>query len=100
MNGDERQLSYGQRLVAKLLESGCPEQYVEVAREFMKAEYEEKKKYIEQNQGILSFGKYKGKNVREVYKLDPTYCQWLLDKSSKFLRDDIKAILNELLTVK
>ena len=94
---EEKKLSYGERLIAELQTAGCPTNYIDVVQKFMKSEHDKKVQFAEANRGVLTFGKYKDKDVREVYKLDPAYCQWLNDKSSKFLRADIKEVLAELL---
>ena len=97
---EEKKLSYSERLILELKTAGCPTNYIDVVHKFMSEEREKKELYATENRGVLSFGKYKDKDVRAVYKLDPAYCQWLHDKSSKFLRSDIKEVLAELLVSK
>jgi hypothetical protein len=94
---EEKSLNYCERLILELQTAGCPTIYTNLVQKFMKDEHDKKELYAAENRGVLTFGKYKNKDVKEVYKLDPTYCQWLNDKSSKFLRADIKEVLAELL---
>lgn len=42
---------------------------------------------------VMKFGKYKGKTIREIYKQDPKYIFWLLDKDYYF-RVDVDKLLN------
>ncbi|MBO4994972.1 MAG: hypothetical protein J6C78_03285 [Muribaculaceae bacterium] len=42
---------------------------------------------------VMKFGKYKGKTIREIYKQDPKYIFWLLDKDYYF-RVDFDKLLN------
>lgn len=93
----ENKSSYSDRLIEALKAQQCPEQYIEVVKTFVVAERKVKDQYMEANRGIISFGKYKGKNVNDVFKLDKSYCQWMMNKQSSFLRADLKEILTELL---
>jgi hypothetical protein len=94
---EEKSLSYCERLILELQTAGCPTNYTDIVQKFMKDEHDKKELYALANRGVLTFGKYKNKDVREVYKLDPAYCKWLNDKSSKFLRADIKEVLVEIM---
>jgi hypothetical protein len=88
--------SYSERLINHLNDAKCPEIYIKAVEQFLDNEREKKNKFAAENAGVLTFGKYATRNVRDVFKLDPNYCKWLKDKSSKFLRQDIKNILDEL----
>ncbi|GMF35780.1 unnamed protein product [Phytophthora lilii] len=41
----------------------------------------------------LTFGKYKGKLIEEVYASDPGYCRWVFNQPSLNISDDIKTFL-------
>ena len=46
---------------------------------------------------ILDFGKYKGKSLEEVIKLDPKYIEWCLEKIEDFyLSAGAKKFLNKI----
>ena len=94
------EMSYSDRLVQSLKVVDCPSIYIDVLQKFIADEREKKLKFAAVNRGVLTFGKYRDKDVREVYKLDPSYCKWLHEKSAKFLRNDIKEELEVLLKVK
>lgn len=42
---------------------------------------------------VIEFGKYKGKTIGEIYKLDPKYIFWLIDRD-RYFKVDFKALLN------
>lgn len=94
---NNNEMSYSDRLVNALGAASCPTVYIEVVKKFLDDERTIKAEYASQNRGVLTFGKYKDKDVREVFKLDPSYCLWLHTKSQKFLRQDVKDILTELI---
>ena len=48
-----------------------------------------------ENAGKLTFGRYKGKLLVDVAKLDETYVKWL-KKSTQYLNSDLKEILKTL----
>jgi hypothetical protein len=93
----ETQISFGERLILELKKNDCSEKAINTVRAFEKKDWQDKAKFRAKNSGVLSFGKYKGKNIRDVYKLDPGYCAWMHEKSQKFLSQDIKDVLIELL---
>jgi hypothetical protein len=92
-----KEMSYSDRLVNALGAASCPIVYIDVVRKFIEEERVKKTQFAADNHGVLTFGKYKDKDVREVYKLDPSYCQWLHNKSQKFLRQDVKDLLTQLM---
>ncbi|RAW22958.1 hypothetical protein PC110_g20608 [Phytophthora cactorum] len=42
----------------------------------------------------LTFGKYKGKTIEEVYASDPGYCRWVFNQPSLNNGDEIKIFLH------
>ncbi|MBF0266688.1 MAG: hypothetical protein HQL46_15605 [Gammaproteobacteria bacterium] len=42
----------------------------------------------------FKFGKYKGKNIKDVYQQEPGYINWLIEKAT--IDDDLKYTLNQL----
>jgi len=57
-------------------------------------EYEKGKKADEETKDVLSWGKYKGKKVGDVFKLDPSYITWL-SKNNNYLRPSQKEAVVE-----
>ena len=55
---------------------------------------EQKKEMI----GIMNFGKYKGKKIKDIIELDKPYVM-CLQKNQKYLNDKNKQTANDLLTV-
>ena len=49
--------------------------------------------------GEMTFGKYRGKQLADIYKLDPSYCMWLA-KNNKYLSQENQSILTKLITAK
>ena len=93
----KKEMTYSERLIFELQTAGCPTSCIDVVQKFMLEERQKKEQFAAANHGVLTFGKYKGKHIEGVFKLDPSYCQWLHDKSAKFLRADIKDMLAVLL---
>tara|TARA_R110000823_G_scaffold99531_2_gene214812 strand:+ start:2853 stop:3191 length:339 start_codon:yes stop_codon:yes gene_type:complete len=44
---------------------------------------------------IIQFGKYKSKNIVDIFDLNPNYCQWLLKQPLLNKYPDIKEYLEE-----
>jgi hypothetical protein len=56
---------------------------------------DDSKKKRNENPGQMSFGKFKGKMLVDVAKIDPGYIEWL-KKNNQYLRSDLKEILKGL----
>lgn len=41
---------------------------------------------------IITFGKYKSRNIKDIIIENPSYCQWLLERPSYLNEDQIKLI--------
>lgn len=41
---------------------------------------------------ILTFGKYKSQNIKDIIRDQPAYCKWLLNRSGYLNEDQIKLI--------
>jgi len=96
MSDEKKPLSYTQQLKAFLESKKCPQAYLDLISEFS-LEYGEKKKQEEEaTKGLMNFGKYKGKKIIDIYKLDKTYIKWL-GKNDKYLNCVNKEIVEELL---
>ena len=90
--------SYTEQLKTFLESKKCPQKYLDLIGDFS-LEYGEKKKQEEEaTRGIMNFGKYKGKKLEDIYKLDKTYVKWL-GKNDKFLNSVNKQIVEDLLKV-
>lgn len=51
--------------------------------------------YINKNDMVFTFGKYKGKKVSDIAQKNPNYIKWLLDNGN--LRPDLKEAINVIL---
>jgi len=88
--------SYTEQLKSFLEGKKCPQTYLDLISEFSLDYGEKKKQEQEESKGIMNFGKYKGKKLQDIYKLDKTYIMWL-QKNNKYLNKVNKEILEELL---
>ena len=88
--------SYTEQLKTFLEGKKCPSKYLELISEFSLDYMEKKKQDQEETKGIMNFGKFKGKRIEEIYKLDKTYVKWL-GKNNQFLNQSNKEIVEELL---
>ena len=95
-NQQEKKPSYTQQLKQHLEDNKVPKKYIDMIALFAldystKMEAEKKA-----NEGIINFGKYRGKRFEDIYILDPVYIKWL-QKNNKYLSDPNKSIVEELL---
>ena len=56
----------------------------------------EREKEKEATKGIVTFGKFRGKQLKQIYEIEPTYIKWL-KKNSQFLSEQNREIVDELL---
>ena len=88
--------SYTQQLKDHLTEQKVPKKYIDMISTFA-LEYSTKMEQEKKaNEGILNFGKYKGKHIKDVVTLDMPYVQWL-QKNNKYLSPANKQIVEDLL---
>lgn len=95
-NQETRPKSYTQRLIDVLQENKCPTKYIELIKKFASDESEKREEQTQATKGVMTFGKFKGKKIEDVYKLDPQYVQWL-KKNETYLSSANKVIVDELL---
>ena len=88
--------SYTDQLKTFLEGKKCPQSYLDLISEFSLEYGEKRKQEQEASKGIMNFGKYKGKKLEDIYKLDKTYIMWL-GKNNKYLNASNKQIVEELL---
>ena len=88
--------SYTEQLKNFLEGKKCPSKYLELISDFSLDYMEKKQKEQEETKGIMNFGKYKGKKLEEIYKLDKNYIKWL-GKNNQFLNQSNKEIVEGLL---
>ena len=88
--------SYTDQLKTFLESKKCPQSYLDLISEFSLEYGEKRKKEQEATKGIMNFGKYKGKKLEEIYKLDKTYIKWL-QKNNKYMNATNKQIVDDLL---
>jgi hypothetical protein len=50
----------------------------------------------EKQKGLFTWGKFKGKKIDAVFKIDQKYCEWAL--KSSYLREDQKEYINMLIS--
>ena len=48
------------------------------------------------SRGLMTFGKYAGKQLHDIHKLDAKYIHWL-DRNRKYLNSENREIVDELL---
>lgn len=89
--------SYTQRLKEFLETNKVSKKTLDLISTFAKEESEKLESKREATKGIMSFGKYKSKPIKQVYEIDPQYITWL-QKNNKYLSDANKAIVEELLS--
>ena len=89
--------SYTQRLMEHLEENKVSKKTLSLIKEFSSAESLKIQEQRESNKGIMNFGKYKGKRLEEVFKLDKQYVEWL-NKNNQYFNSDNKEIVAQLLS--
>ena len=92
----EKSPSYTQQLKNHLTEQKCPKKYIDMISTFAleySTKMEAEKKTTE---GIITFGKYKGKRFEDVFTLDKPYINWMM-KNNKYLSSTNKQIVEDLL---
>lgn len=88
--------SYTEQLKNFLEGKKCPQKYLELISEFSLDYGEKKKQEQKETKGIMTFGKFKGKRIEDIYKLDKNYVKWL-GKNDKYLSTANKEIVEGLL---
>ena len=87
--------SYTARLIEKLEVYNTPIATINLVKDFAKEAYDEKQKKEAENAGIMNFGKYKGKKLEDIAKLDMPYMKWLA-KNNKYLTATNQELLKKL----
>ena len=85
--------SYTQRLKEFLEENKCPKKYLDLISEFALEESTRREEQREATKNVMSWGKYKNKNIEEVFNLDPTYIKWCV-KNSQYLTEQQKELMD------
>ena len=96
MTETQKPPSYTQQLKDHLESNKCPKKYIDLVSTFAleySTKIDEQKKTTE---GIITFGKYKGKKFEDVYTLDKPYIKWMM-KNNKYLSSANKQIVEDLL---
>jgi uncharacterized protein (DUF3820 family) len=91
----EKKKSYTQRLVDYLELKGTPVATINFIKDFAIEQYAERKKHEEDTTGFKSFGKYKGKKLQDVAKLDYSYLLWLA-KNDEYLSGSNRELVTSL----
>ena len=87
-----RDPSYTDQLISFLKKEGEHEA-VKLVEKF-------KSKWVQERRGVLSFGKYKGKNIIDVEAFDPSYMKFLTEKSDQKVREKTMKIYKEALQLR
>ena len=86
--------SYTDRLIQHLKECGETEFTIKRIKDFSKTEGLKFQLKNEKEKENFTWGKYKGKTIKDVFKLDESYCEWAL--RSNYLSVDKKLIISDL----
>jgi uncharacterized protein (DUF3820 family) len=87
--------SYTYRLIERLQLLNPPIETINAIKDFAQNEYDLKQKREAESAGIMSFGKYKGKKLIDIAKLDKQYILWLA-KNNKYLTASNQKLLKTL----
>ena len=87
--------SYTTRLKEFLQENKVSKKTLDLISTFAKEESEKLEEKREATIGLMTWGKFKGKKIEDVYKLDPQYINWCL-KNSQYLSESQKELMNSL----
>jgi uncharacterized protein (DUF3820 family) len=87
--------SYTSRLIERLEANNTPIATINLIKDFAVEAYDEKQKKEAENVGIMNFGKYKGKKLADIAKLDAEYIKWLA-KNNKYLTSMNQELLKTL----
>ena len=98
MSADTRPKSYTARLIDVLETNKCPTKYLDLIKKFAADESEKREEQNQATKDVMTWGKYKNKKIKEVFKLDPQYVKWL-KKNETYLSSANKVIVDELLKV-
>ena len=88
-------LSYSQRMLKHLEDNKVAEETLDLIREFSRQESIIIQAEREASRGLMTFGKYVGKQLEEIHKLDPKYVDWL-SKNNKYLNSENKEVVAKL----
>ena len=87
--------TYTSRLIERLESLHTPIVTINAIKDFAIAEYDAKQQRQAETVGIMNFGKYKGKKLEDIAKLDKPYMQWL-SKNNKYLTSTNQELLKTL----
>jgi uncharacterized protein (DUF3820 family) len=87
--------SYTARLIERLQTLNTPVATINAIKEFAIESYDERQKEESANAGTINFGKYKGKKLEDIAKLDIPYMKWLA-KNNKYLTATNQELLKKL----
>jgi uncharacterized protein (DUF3820 family) len=87
--------SYTARLIDKLEIYNTPISTINLIKEFAKDEYDAKQQRELESAGTMNFGKFKGKKLVDIAKLDKQYISWLA-KNCKYLTASNQELLKTL----
>ena len=88
--------SYTTRMIEFLTENKVNKKTIQLIQEFGKSESVRMEESRNATQGQFTWGKFKGKDIKDIFAIDKQYCQWAL--KSNYLRDDQKELIQKLLS--
>ena len=83
-SASEGKRSYTSRLIERLEAYNTPIATINLVKDFAKEAYDEKQKKEAETAGTMNFGKYRGKKLEDIAKIDAEYIKWLA-KNNKYL---------------
>jgi hypothetical protein len=89
---EQKQPSYTSRLIDNLKSKDIPDATLEFIREFAKSEAKVLEAQNKATEGMYRWGKFKGKLIRDVYKLDPDYVKWSATNKQYLRASEIEII--------
>jgi uncharacterized protein (DUF3820 family) len=97
-SASEGKRSYTSRLIEKLEALHTPIATINAIKDFAIEQYDAKQLKEAETAGIMNFGKYKGKKLADIAKLDAHYMLWLA-KNCKYLSGTNQDLLKALTSV-
>ena len=91
----ETKKSYTARLVEHLEEHKVNKKTLELIKAFATLEKEKIEAERKETEGKFTWGKHKGRDIKQVFDFDKSYCEWAL--KSSYLRQDQKEIIQNLI---
>ena len=96
MSDTQKPKSYTSRMIDFLTENKVNKKTIDLIKQFASDEAEKRNEEKEATKDIMTWGKFKGKRIEDVFKLDPQYIGWCI-KNSQYLTEHQKELMNSLI---